>query len=193
MIEINLLPEELRVKAKVKKTQLDIKPDKLLYLVPVLLALLLCTHIYLAIVNITKNSLYRILNAQWTKLEPQKKMLESYNMENASLSENAKLIQQLTEQRISWSEKLNKLSTFLPSGIWFNELSYSGKELIIQASVISLQKDEMSLIAKLIDNLKNDPGFFNGLNNLELGPVQHRAIGSYDIADFTLTGAFKGK
>jgi len=193
MIEINLLPEELKVTPKVKKMGFDIKPEKLLYLIPVLLAVLICTHIYLAIVSITKNSQYRTLNAQWHKLEPQKKMLEGYNMENASLSENAKLIQQLIEQRINWSEKLNKLSAFLPSGIWFNELSYSGKELIIQSSVISLQKDEMSLIAKLIDNLKNDPGFLKGLNNLELGPVQHRVVGSYDIADFTLTATLKSK
>ncbi len=193
MIEINLLPTELKVKPKANKIKLDIKPVKLLYLIPLLLAVLICAHIYLAVVNVIKNNQYRIINARWQKLEPQKKMLEGYSKDNAMLSENAKMIQQLSDQRINWSEKLNKLSFYLPSGVWFNEISNSGKELVIQASVISLQKDEMSLIAKLIDNLKNDPGFLKGLNNLELGPVQHRAIGSYDIADFTLTGAIKNK
>jgi len=45
MIEINLLSEGLKVKAKNKKTVSDIKPAKLLYLIPVLLAVLICTHI----------------------------------------------------------------------------------------------------------------------------------------------------
>lgn len=193
MIEINLLPTELKVKPKFNKTWLDIKPGKLLYLIPVLLVVLICAHIYLAVVNVIKNNQYRIINARWQKLDPQKKMLEGYSKDNAMLSENAKMIQQLSDQRINWSEKLNKLSFYLPSGVWFNEISNSAKELVIQASVISLQKDEMSLIAKLIDNLKNDPGFLKGLNNLELGAVSHRTVGGYDIADFTLTGDFKGK
>ena len=81
----------------------------------------------------------------------------------------------------------------MPSGIWFNELRASAKELVIQASVIALQNNEMELIAKLIDGLKKEAGFFKGFTGLELGPVQHRALGSYDVSDFTLTASFKSK
>jgi Tfp pilus assembly protein PilN len=193
MIEINLLPEELKAKPKSQKIGINLSPSQFLYLIPLLFVILILMHISFVILSIAKSNEYRALNSKWQKMEPQKKILESYNMENASLSESGKLIQQLTEQRISWSEKLNKLSAFLPSGIWFNDLSYSGSDFVIQASVISLQRDEMSLIAKLIDNLKNDPAFLKGFTSLELGPVQHRTIGSFDIADFSLTGSIKNK
>jgi Tfp pilus assembly protein PilN len=193
MIEINLLPEGSKLKPKSKSTKLNLNASYFLYFMPVLFGILICVNIYLIITVIAKNNQYRILDAKWKKLEPQKKMLESYNQENAILSENVESIQKFAEQRINWAEKLNKLSLYLPPGIWFRELFGSSNELILRASVIALERDEMDLIAKLIDNLKNDPGFLRGLNNLELGPVQHRSQGSYDIADFTLTATFKSK
>jgi len=193
MIEINLLPAELRVKAKAKKTAINLAPNNLKYLIPVILGVLILVHFYVMILSLGKSSQYRKLNEKWVKLEPQKKTLESYNSENASLSESAKAVQKFVDLRINWSEKLNKLSIYLPSGIWFNELHASAKELVLRASVITLQNNEMELIAKLIEGLKKDAGFFKGFTSLELGSVQHRSIGSYDIAEFTLTASFKSK
>ncbi len=195
MVEINLLPEELKARAKTKKTGVVVgfKPEYAINFIPLIFGILICAHIFLGIVSVAKSNQYRILNSQWKKLEPQRKLLESFNKENTVFSESAKAIQQLTEQRLSWAEKLNRLSACLPAGIWFNDLSVSNKDLVLQASVISLQKDEMNLIAKFIENLKNDAGFFKGFSGLELGPVQHRTVGSYDIADFILTATFKAK
>ncbi len=193
MIEINLLPEELKVKSKSKRSEINIKPSNLLYLIPVALGLLICIHIYLVIAVIAKNNQYRALNEKWKKFEPQKKALESYSMENVMMSEAAKSVQKLVEQRINWSEKLNRLSMDLPAGIWFTQLSASGTDLILYGSVVSLENDEMALIAKFVDNLKSDVGFYSGFNNLELGAVTQKSIGSYSVADFTLTGTLKSK
>lgn len=195
MIEINLLPEELKARPRTKKTGLAVgfKPEYALYFIPLAFGTLICAHFFLGIVSVAKSNQYRILNSQWKKLEPQRKLLESFNKENTVFSESAKAIQQLTEQRLNWAQKLNRLSACLPAGIWFNDLSVSNKDLVLQACVVSLQKEEMNLIAKFMDNLKNDPVFFRGLSGLELGPVQHRTVGSYDIADFILTATFKAK
>jgi len=189
MIEINLLPEEL----KLKRRGVNVQANYFIYAVPLILGILVCMHIFLAVVTINKNSQLRTLNNKWRSLEPQRKVLENFNNEYAIVSEDSKAIQRLTEQRINWAQSLNKLSLDLPSGVWFNELSISYGDFMLSGSVVSLQKEEMGLINKFIYNLKNEPVFFKGFNNLELSSVQRKTIGGYDILDFVLEGILKSK
>lgn len=193
MIEINLLPEELKVKTRGKLTGIGIGIKHFLYLIPFVLGVLICAHVYLAVLNITRNNQLRILNNRWLSYEPQRKALEAFNKEYAVISSDALAIKQLIEQRVSWARILNKLSLDLPSGIWFNEISASEKDFILQGAAVSLEKDELGLIKKLLDNLKNDPGFFDDFKAVELSSVQKKAIGTYDVVDFVLTGTVKSK
>lgn len=193
MIEINLIPEELKGKAGAKKAGagIGIESKYLLYIIPAVLAILVCTHLYLAVSNLLKSNQLRSLNRKWQELEPQRKTLEVSTKEQALISQDAREIQQLTKERIIWSQKLNKLSLLLPSGVWFNEISVTAKDFTLQGSVVSLQKEEVNLIKKLIDNLREDADFFKDFNSLELGSVQKKTVGSYDIADFILAGKIK--
>lgn len=198
MIEINLLPEELKTKTKNKKTTSSAGPfifetKYIFYIVPLVFGILICTHIYLGLVYFVKSGQLRQLSSKWQGLEPQRKELEVFNSEYAVISENAKAIQQLSQSRINWAQKLNLLSLGLPSGVWYTEISVTANDFLLQGSVVALQKEELTLINKLIFNLKNDPAFFKDFNNLELNSVQKRNIGGYDIADFVLQGALKSK
>jgi hypothetical protein len=189
MIEINLLPEELKVKVRTKKTGAAIEPKYFLYAVPLILSILISAHILLVFLTVAKNHQLGVLTLKWKALEPQRRALEDDTM----VSQDSAEIQQLMAQRINWSEKLNKLSLYLPSGIWFNDISLSRKDLTIQASVVSLQKKEMSLINKFIDSLKKDTLFFKDFNNLELGSMRIETVGGFNVTDFILTGALKSK
>jgi len=187
MIEINLLSKELKTGFKPEKIGIGLQPRRILYFIPLIFGILLCVHLYLLAATIFKSSQFNILNNKWQKFEPQRKMLEGFNKEYALLSEDALVSQQLLRERINWSEKLNKLSLDLPSGIWFNEVSISGKDFILRGSVVSLQLQEMNLIKIFLDNLKKDTLFFKDFSNLELGSVQRETIGGYDIVEFTMT------
>ena len=191
MIEINLLPEELKVQPKTKKMGPGIDTRYFLYLIPLALGLLLFVHISLGALYLTKKTQLSILNKKMLGLGPQRQTLEGFKKEFAVMSEDAKAIQRLTEERIIWAKKLNKLSLYLPSGIWFNSISVARAEFTLAGSVVSLDKEEMSLIKKLMDNLKNDKDFFKDFQTLELNSVQKRTIESYDIADFTLVGELR--
>lgn len=191
MIEINLLPEELRVKAQ--KTMPGTPPTQILYFIPFIFGLLIIIHIYLVGLFIIKSSQLNALNNRWQNLAPQRKSLEDLRKEYALLSTDVKVIQQLFKQRINWSEKLNNLSLNLPNGIWFNEISISPKDFNLKASVVSLTREEMGLINEFIRNLKNDATFFKDFNNLELSSVQRKVIGGYETIDFILQGTLKSK
>ena len=193
MIEINLIPEDLKQKVKPKKDGIKFETKHAIYLIPAAFGLLIIFHIFLGILTIFKAGQFNSLNSKWQKIAPQRKELEGFNKEYAILSDDALTIQQLTEKRVDWAEKLNKLSLSLPPGVWFNELSVSKNDFTLRGSVVSLEKEEMRLIKKFIDNLKGDSAFFKDFNNLDLGSVQTRLIGGFEVTDFVLTGALKPK
>jgi Tfp pilus assembly protein PilN len=144
-------------------------------------------------VSIIKSSELKGLNNKWRALEPQRKTLQDFSSEYSVLSEDSKTMQQLMQQRISWSEKLNKLSLFLPAGVWFNELNVNRKDFTLSGSVVSLQKEEMALVDRFMDSLKADQGFFKDFLKLELRSVQKRTVGGYEITDFVLSGVLNSK
>ena len=192
MIEINLLPEELKVKTK-RLGKVSIESKYFLYLIPLVFAVLILAHICLAAVGIVKSLQFSQLNNKWKKLQPQRELLNNLKKGYDVVASNAKLIQELNSRRLNWSEKLNRLSQDLPSGIWFNEILVSRKGFVLKASVVSLQKEEMSLINKFMDSLKNDTRFLIDFNKLELGLVQKKSVGGYDVVDFILTAKLKAK
>ena len=193
MIEINLLPEELKAKSKAKKIAMAIELKYFLYFIPFVFGILVCIYIYLIGLNLAKNRQLAMLNAKWQKLEPERKASEDFKKQYAFLTEDAQAIGQLTKQNINWSEKLNKLSLLLPYKIWFNELSISPRDFVLHGSVVSLQKEGMNLITEFIDRLKKDTAFSEDFKSLELGSTQWKSIGGYDIVDFTLTGTLNLK
>ena len=192
MIEINLLPEELKPKTR-KIGKVSIKSKPFLYLFPLLFAVLILVHICLAAVGIVKSFQFSQLNNKWKKLQPQRELLNNLKKEYDVLASNAKLIEELNSRRLNWSEKLNQLSLNLPSGIWFNEIQVSQKDFVLKGSAVSLQKEEMSLINKFIESLKNNTAFTRGFNNLELSSVQRKSIVGYDVVDFILTVKLKAR
>jgi Tfp pilus assembly protein PilN len=191
MIEINLLPEELKNKAnKVKK---DKALNQALYFIPALFGLLLIVHLCLAAVFLFRSYQINMLTCRWVSLEPQRKMLAQARQEYDVLSQDSRIVQQLESQRIIWAQKLNRLSADLPLGVWFTEAVLSYKECVLKGSVISLKKEEMSLVNKLIENLKKDTAFFKDFSLLDLGSVQMKTIGGYDVVDFVLKLSLKGR
>ena len=192
MIEINLLSEESKVKTK-RIGKVSIESKYFLYLIPLVFAVLIFAHICLAAVGIAKNLQFGQLNSKWKKLQPQRELLNNLKKERDVVRSGAKVIQEMNSRRLNWSEKLNRLSQDLPSGIWFNEILVSRKDFVLKASVVSLQKEEMSLINKFIDSLKNDTRFLRDFDKLELGSVQKKSLGGYDVVDFILTAQLKAK
>ena len=203
MIEINLLPEELRVKTKEKPpeevtvTKVTIpgfNQDKVfIFAIPALLLVFIMMHVYFMAIGMSNNRKLAVLNKKWKTLEPQKKTLDEFNLRFSSATQDVSFIKLLTGQRVLWAQKLNKLSLDLPGGVWFNDFSLIKQGVIIQGSVVSLQKEELALINKFFINLKEDNEFFKDFANFELSSVQKKTVGSYDVADFVITGVLKIK
>ncbi len=199
MIQINLLPEELKIKTKGRNSDLAIIKNPLvliqerlfIYAVGAILALFILAHFYFAALLIFKNQQWGSLNRKWLNSAVQKTELDEFNREFSATFQDSSVLAQLSRQRVLWAQKLNALSLHLPAGVWFNEILLSSNSLTIKGSVISLQKEEVGLINRLLDNLKATLEFSKDFSGLEISNVQKRSLGGYDIADFVLVGALK--
>ena len=150
MIEINLLPEEQRAKNRKDVHSAapgaGMDPTYLIYVVPIVAAILLLAHLYLGLAYVSKQNRFNSLNKEWASLASQRQKVSSFKTESAASSQDAMIIDELTNKSVRWSEKLNLLSLNLPPGVWFNEVVISKKSLVIKACVFSLESNGVDLI-----------------------------------------------
>ncbi|MCK9595385.1 MAG: PilN domain-containing protein [Candidatus Omnitrophica bacterium] len=189
MIEINLLPDEMKAKGSGSNGQLD----QFLYLIPLLAGALILAHAYLGLVQFTRSLSLSSLNKKWSVLAPQREKITAVKNAGESASRQEDLIRGLGAKSVDWARLQNKLSLDLPNGVWFNEISLSAKELTIRGTVVSLEKNEVDLINKFMSNLKQDRDIIGDFKSLELSSVQRKNIGTFEVADFILVAALKEK
>ena len=198
MIEINLLPEEKRIRQRKKpvKQHTDHQHTpvvtaqmlkKVFYAVPVIAGLFLCVHAYCLVAQVSASMQLAALNKKWRSLEPQRANLTGFKSTYEAGSQDEKVLGDLPGAALKWSKKLNRLSLDLPSGIWLSELSGSPFQMVAKCSVVSLENDQVEMINTFITGLRNDADFFGDFLDFDLGSVQKRAIGTYEIADFMIT------
>ncbi|TRZ96163.1 hypothetical protein D4R78_01540 [bacterium] len=187
MIEIDLLAQEV----KSKNTKIVFKQEYFLYLLVFLLGCLILAHICLGVLSIVRQVRLRGLENKWEQLAPQRKMVKSFTSGGELSSATSSVVQKLLDQRVSWSKKLNELSSNLPDGVWFNEILLNQTTLIIKGSIISLRKEEMALINTFLDRLKQDQDFSPDFSSFEFSLAERKTIGGYEVINFTLTGTLK--
>lgn len=213
MIEINLLPAELRKKKKKKVPSFEFSFNKKIPLV-VFGGLVLFHLLFISLNTVTKIRLKSLKN-NWQGISLKREKLNQIKAELKEVNAKIPLIEQLMRDRILWSRKLNQISELAVPGVWLNELSLEIKEealprpiartkvktpaakpkvlkyLIIEGSCASRGKDEPALIGRFMQNLKSDASFSSDFTGIELGPIKERRIEQIEVMDFILTGRFK--
>ena len=187
MIRINLLPEGLRP----KEVKFIIPPELFLLILLSIFGLLVIIHLYLGSQFLFKALQYRSLNKRWMQFESQRQKAEEWKEKYAMSSEQSQRLNNLIVQRVTISDKLQVLSKTLPNGIWFNHLNFSKKGLRLEGSVISLKKDQMTLLNLFLGQLNQDKRFLEDFIHLELGRMNMRTLGGYPIMDFIVEGNLK--
>lgn len=194
MIDINLIPNQLRKKKKsgILIGGLSIPLEVIVGSVVALMMFLIIVHVFLLFTNISKLAKHKALKAKWETVSPQKKKVDAVLSELRFLQNQYKAIDGITIGReVVWSQKLNIISDSLPRGAWLRKIVLSGDIFYIEGSAISKQGDEMITVHKFTSNLKDDDVFLNRLTEFELGSIQRRKIKKIDIADFLITTKLK--
>ena len=194
MIEINLLPEELRKKKSEPCFKLNFQAEKLKFwiaggaagiLIFIIIVLVLGSFIRAAQIN--------KLLAKEKNFSSRLFQLDSVNKEISVLKVKMSVLDMLTKRKFIWAEKINQLSDLVLPGIWFTHVyaDPSENKLMIEGSVISKSEEAMASVGKFMKNLKDNAQFFKDFKNIKLESVQRKAKDERDIVDFKIALYFQ--
>lgn len=133
MIEINLLPDDMKQKV-VKKTgfkpdisALDLKSLPLFKIGAVAIGLfvLLNAVLFMSLVGLKNRK--KAMEAVSLKLAPQKQLADTLKSQAQQINRKIASIDELMVKRFRWAQKLNELSNSMIPGIWLSALSYDEK------------------------------------------------------------------
>ena len=188
MIEINLLPAEMRRQKKIyfKFDLADIARVKFLAGGIFAGAMALLVIIPALGANIRKHQILELLEKE-KNIMPQKTSVEAINSEIAVLKVKLNALDDITKRRFLWSRKLNELSDLVLPGIWFNRIGAElDNNLTIEGSVISKNEEAMASVGKFIKNIKDDKLFFGDFSDIKLESVQRKNIDKKDVVEFKI-------
>lgn len=198
MIEIDLLPSELR-KSKKASLEMEWLFNKRLPLF--ILAGIAVLHLFLQSITAINTRRLSILEKKWQGMSAQKSEIDRLNRQLSRINREIPLIERLIKNRVLISEKLNRISDLIISGVWLHEIAVKEEKvkgkvdslqyLVIKGSAASRTQDEPALIGRFMQNLKDDFSFSADFAEIELGPIKKRQIRQTEIMDFILICLFK--
>lgn len=191
MIEINLLPEELRKRFKPLCFNLPVKNIRNIAILTI--AVFLLVHIFFPMLILINSLRLKLLKKAFVKIEPQKEQIDEISGQLQKLKSLDELFQRIGRQRLSLAVRLNIVSDYLPQGVWLDELSLSKEIWKIKGSCIFGSESEMSQIGKFLDALKSAAASGRDFANLELVSVQRRKLGPTELVDFVFGSKPKGQ
>jgi Tfp pilus assembly protein PilN len=194
MIEVNLLPQDLRKEKKRFNVNMPELPSpNLNKVIMVAVAILVVIHIILTVNLVIKKVRLARLSKLWEEeLGPVKKDLDKLKKDMNLMENKVRTIEQLTTgAKIIWSEKLNMISNVIPNGVWLTRIFCSENSLDIEGSAVSKKGEEMLLVGKFANNLKKEKRFYSGFRDLEVSSIKRRKIGPVEIVDFLIIVSLK--
>ncbi len=192
MLDINLVPEQLRKKRKSSSIYVasssSLPPEATWGLIGGLVVFLILIHVFILWITGTKLVQKKNLDEKWAAMLPEKKTADAFLNEIRSLQNRMSSVEKITKgKRILLAPKLNSISDSLLRGVWLNKISLADGLLTIQGSCFSRSQDEMVDIGNFTSALKENNLFVDHLQQIELGAIQRRKIQLAEVADFTIT------
>lgn len=208
MIEINLLPEQLRKREKVKIALPEIPIKKTLYALSggvVALQLLLtlaAVYVRLELASLEKET--ALLRLQNREIVLQK-------AEATGIYNRLKEMRALTSRNFYWASLLNAIAHSMTKGVWLRGLyveeqvqaprppSAKGekpaqpqreKYLVLAGSAIGAGQ-ETAFIGKFLKELKDNPLFNQLFSDLKPSNISQKRSGEYEVYEFTISCQFR--
>lgn len=190
MIEINLVPENMRKKRRSRSAggaPLALPREALIGIVGGLGVLLVVVHLLLQGLVTIKFMQLKSYESRLSPVGGGKENVDQMLERLKLLQAKYKSVEQIVgKDSIRWSEILNEISNNLPRGVWLSRITLEKDTLLMQGSAVSKGKEDMLNVHTFTANLKASEAFLAPFSNLELGMIKSRQINVTPVADFTI-------
>jgi len=210
LIEINLLPEDMRKKEGFSLALPDLPIGRTIVLA---FAFLFIAQFALLAFAIFQASRVGPMSTEIEQLKAQSKEILRQKSEIAAMDSRLKDIDALTARRVYWARLLNAISNSATKGVWLTGLAVVDAQETVQAppkpgqkpgaptlrryrylkldgSVVG-QGQETAYIGKFIKELKGNPVLSDLFMDVKLASITQKKIRDLDVYDFVLTCQFK--
>jgi len=208
MIEINLLPEEMKKKespfAKLSISFFNIQKLPLLSIAAGFAGLLVILQVLVLVIGLYAKFSLASLTKRYDAITPKKKEADALKAKNDAITKRVSAIDELMGKRFSWAKKLNALSDSMTPGIWLKELDYdersaakAGKaagmpgRLIINGYAAGIGEQGATLVGRFIKSLKESQAFYADFSDIELVSVKSDKVESQEVMIFKISCVFK--
>lgn len=199
MIEINLLPEKMRVKKK-QPMELPALP-----FIPIAIAaagILIAIQLILIVWVQVKQMTFDSLSKKYSSISSSN--LQAMTLDNnlKEISSKVEAVDKLLNSRFQLARKLNDLSDSVVSGIWLKSADIKKGEagnvpgalkeaLVIEGSSVVSGERADGYIGSFITSLKDNASFSEDFEEIELSKVEREKIRNTEIMDFVIICHFK--
>ena len=206
MIEINLLPQELRKKEALRLVIPNIFNRRF---VVTLAGVLLTAHAVLGALTVYQTTQRGRTQNQVDSLRELMEETIGRKSEIKAGRERLDQIERMTERQFSWAKLLNVLSDSVPKGLWLRSFTVEeemgaaagGRQpaspapakvhvLKLEGSVVG-NGQETAVIGRFIKSLKEDAYFSLVFDEVEFFNITQRRIKSFSVYDFAIVCVFK--
>jgi len=199
MIEINLLPEKLRVK---KKQALALPALPVIPIVIGVIGFLIALQLILAVLVQAKKVVFNSLNGKYSSISASHVQATTLENNLKNLSYKIDTVEKLSTSRFKVSKKLNDLSDLMVPGVWLRSIDIRKGEspsepgvlreaLVIEgSSTVSGEKEDGS-IGRFVNSLKESAPFSEDFSEIELTKVERKKIRNTEVMDFIVICTFK--
>ena len=199
MIEINLLPPNLRVK---KKERMKLPSMPVIPVAAGAVCLLIATQVLLLFFVQFKNISRDSLKKKIALISTSNKEAMAIDKSLREISAKVEVADKLSNARFNLAKKLNDLSDSMVSGVWLrslgvkkteasNEPGVSSETLVIEgSSIISGDNAELA-IGKFVNSMKENASFSSDFDNIEIIKEERKKVENTEIMDFIVNCHFK--
>lgn len=143
MIDINLLPQEMRKKEPRFKAiefgEVDLKNLPVKKIGIVIVALLLSIHAILFFVGSYSKSRAAVLTKKYNDIMPDRNNALALKSQVDIINRKVGAIDELMVKRFGWAEKLDSLNDSITPGIWLSDITYDEKMTELKKQVVTKQ------------------------------------------------------
>jgi hypothetical protein len=206
MIEIDLLPKELRAKKKTIGGEGVFD----LYAMPaaaVVVFTALLVWVFIAFFEGGKSRRVDELYSKWEEIKPQKQRFDQLSAEIAEVEKALEFVKKISKTEINWSKLLGGLNEAVTPGMWLSRLNLEGKgktfdyksptdvpeRLILTGYVIGNSEVATAGVARFIASLKETKDFEDFFEEIELLDMRSQELSGEDTMFFRLKCEFKKK
>jgi len=212
MIEINLLPEEMKKKvspfAKLNFSVFNLQKLPVLSIAAGFAGLLVVVQVLVIVMSLYSKFTLASLTKKYDAIAPKKREADALKAKSDAITKRVNAIDELMGKRFSWAKKLNALSDSMTPGIWLSEMDYDERpganvkaakgqasgmpgRLLLNGYAAGVGEQGLALVGKFIKSLKENETFYSDFSDIELVASKSDKAEGQEVMNFKIGCVFK--